>query len=558
MSIQLSRRIGWVAAIVLIPAALGLCGSAVQAQQAEASGDLEISRWDEPGMIASPVAITFDDAGRAYVTRTVRRRNSALPIRGHPEWMGDDLALETVADRRVHHKRKLDPSRSDENQWLSDHNGDGSHDWRDLTVQSDRIYRLADTDGDGKADEAKRFAAGFNSEVAGVAAGVLAHDGSIYATVVPHFWKLTDKDGDGAADERTSLVGGFGVHMGFSGHNMHGPRMGPDGRIYWSIGDIGASVEAGGRRWHYPHEGAVFRCEPDGSNFEVFATGLRNPQELAFDDHGYLFTVDNDSDRSGDAERIVHVVQGGDSGWRIHWQYDFSADYFLWVEEGLNRPDFDEQPAYVVPPVAFYSDGPAGFTRNPGTALSERWRDHFFLAEFTGSAAGSKVSAFTLEPEGASFRLDSATTVAQGILPTGLAFGPGGALYAADWIEGWVPHEDGRVWKIDAPKAAGSEMRAETRRLLAEGMGERSVERLSELLGHADQRVRMAAQFELVKRGEEGAEALLAAAGDRSRDRLARLHGVWGVGQLGREEAAAVEPLVRLLRTRIPTCGPRR
>ena len=49
-------------------------------------------------------------------------------------------------------------------------------------------------------------------------------------------WAVTG----GVADVREILVTGFGLHFAYAGHDMHGLTVGPDGRIYWSIGDKGA------------------------------------------------------------------------------------------------------------------------------------------------------------------------------------------------------------------------------------------------------------------------------------------------------------------------------
>ncbi len=43
---------------------------------------------------------------------------------------------------------------------------------------------------------------------------------------------------------------------------------------------------AEGTELPYTDQGAVFRFDPDGGNFEVIHAGLRNPKEVAFDRFG--------------------------------------------------------------------------------------------------------------------------------------------------------------------------------------------------------------------------------------------------------------------------------
>ena len=179
------------------------------------------------------------------------------------------------------------------------------------------------------------------------------------------------------------------------------------------------------------------RINPDGTDFEVFAHGLRNPQEIAFDKYGNLISVDNDGDHQGERERYVHILEGSDTGWRIHWQFgkynDPQNSYKIWMDEKLYLPQFPGRPAYALPPLGLSPNGPAGLAYNPGTALNEEWEDYFFASYFTGSIANSKIEAFKLSPKGASFQLKDEQFVMNGIQSTGVNFGPDGSLYMADW-----------------------------------------------------------------------------------------------------------------------------
>ena len=104
----------------------------------------------------------------------------------------------------------------------------------------------------------------------------------------------------------------------------------------------------------------MFRCDPDGKNLEVVARGLRNPQELAFDEFGNLFADDNNCDK-GDHARLVYVVEGGDSGWNMAYQ-TIPPPYLVgpWHAERMWHLPHAGQPAWIVPPVGKLGAGPSG------------------------------------------------------------------------------------------------------------------------------------------------------------------------------------------------------
>ncbi|MBK7878677.1 MAG: HEAT repeat domain-containing protein [Planctomycetes bacterium] len=469
---------------------------------------------------ANPVAFWPANDGAFYVAETFRHHQGVTDIRDHMDWLDDDLAAKTVADRVAYFKKQLGERFSE------------------MEVAYDRVSLLRDTDGDGVVDRSTPFSTAFTGAAAGIAAGVLEHRGDVFVTSIPSLWRLRDTNHDDVADATEELATGFGVHVALLGHDMHGLVIGPDERLYFSIGDRGFDVKTKDAEFHHAHCGAVLRCELDGSKLEVFATGLRNPQELAFDDFGNLFTGDNNSD-GGDKARLVHVVEGGDSGWRQSYQWITEpALRGPWNEEKLWHPHHAGQAAYLVPPIANFADGPSGLTIDPGTGCPERWRGRLFLCDFRGDAATSGVHAIELEPKNATFGLKGSEHVIWKVLATDADFGPDGALYVTDWTQGWSQPGKGRLYRVYDPAARDAEAARTTRELLKNGVATKSVAELSALLAFPDRRVRLAAQFELGARGEQGRTALEAVA-KRGTDLRARLHGVWGLGVAARRQSGA-------------------
>lgn len=515
---------------------------------------LQISLWASDSLAPDPVAMSIDDFGKVYLTRTNRQKSSEFDIRGHRDWMTASISFQTVEDRKAFLHKTFAPELSKKNEWLKDRNEDGSHDWRDLAVEKDEVWRLEDTNKDGIADISTRIINDFSTEVTDVAGGLLVRKNDMFVGIAPDLWRFEDKNGDGIYDKKTSISTGYQVHIGFSGHGMSGITEGPDGRIYWNIGDIGASITAkDGKKHENPNSGFIARSNPDGSDFAIFATGLRNTHEFVFDEYGNLISSDNDGDHPGESERLVHVVEGSDAGWRTNWQYGKYTDpknnkYHVWMDEKLYIPRWDGQAAYIIPPIMNYHNGPAGMVYNPGTALGSEWKNKFFLVEFVGNPSRSHIWSFGLKPKGASFELNGETDVVSGILPTGIKFGPDGALYAADWINGWGTKDYGRVWKLDVTKDKNNlaAERLETQRLMTLNYTTQTEDNLYTLLFYSDMRIRQKAQFELVNRGKKGAPLLVKSLLQRD-NQLARIHGIWGLGQLARQNQSYAAALLALL-----------
>jgi quinoprotein glucose dehydrogenase len=478
--------------------------------------------------IKSPTALTFDEQGNIYVAETHRFRYGVEDDRNNLFWYLDDLQAKTTGDRRkLHEKWEAKLSK------------------KAMTAETEVIRRFSDTTGDGKLDESKVFSDGYNDVLDGTGAGVFYYDGALYFACIPKIYKLRDTDNDGVADEKEVVEEGFGVRISLSGHDLNGFTLGPDGRIYGTIGDRGYSlVTKEGKEYRYPNEGAFFRFEPDGTGFEIIHTGLRNPKEIAFNEFGDAFTVDNNSDQ-GDKARIVYLVEGGESGWQMENQtmHTFHRQIGLeerppnrWMDEKMWEMKNDIQPAYILPPSALLTAGPSGLTYHPGSGFLESELGRFLICDYKGAAATSGIWSFKMEPDGAGMKMTDARQFNWGVAATDVEYSFDGRVFVTDFVSGWKTHEEGRLLSLNA----GDNMylpdeTKDAAKVISEGFDQRSSAELAKLLSHADSRVRLRAQIALTRKAD-AVPVFEKAAG--SQNRIERIHGIWGLGIVARRGSA--------------------
>jgi putative membrane-bound dehydrogenase-like protein len=252
----------------------------------------------------------------------------------------------------------------------------------------------------------------------------------------------TDTDGDLKCDETKQLVRletkGDYPHNGLAGFafdalgNMFfgfGENLGAD---YQIIGSDGTTLSGGGEG------GNIYRCQPDGSKLERWATGFWNPHASCFDAFGRMFTVDNDPD-SRPPCRLLHIIPGGDYGYRFRNGRKGTHPFTSWNGEIPGTLPMvsgtGEAPSGIV---CYESDGfPEDYL---GTLLVGSWGDH-------------RIDKFVLKPRGASFESFPQPVIKGGanFRPVGLALAPDGSLYVTDWVlKDYKLHGKGRVWRVSA------------------------------------------------------------------------------------------------------------
>jgi putative membrane-bound dehydrogenase-like protein len=244
-----------------------------------------------------------------------------------------------------------------------------------LKKQLGKITLLEDTDGDGVFDKATTFVDDLTFPT-----GVLWHDGAVYATSHPNLWRFPEI-APGKAGKREVLVSRFNFNG--NGCDIHGPFLGPDGRLYWTDGRHGYQVKTREGKTLEGFASRIWRCRPDGRDIERIAGGgFDNPVELAFLPTGEVIgTMDQ-----GPGDALLHYVEGG----------VYPMDHRCVKEFSRTGPMLGAVRQYgAALPVAL-----CGLCRYRSTAFGDDYRDCLLSAQFNVH----RIERHTLVRDGSTYR----------------------------------------------------------------------------------------------------------------------------------------------------------
>jgi glucose/arabinose dehydrogenase len=285
-----------------------------------------------------------------------------------------------------------------------------------VTSQDGNVYLLEDKDQDGRADSRSTFATGYTFPV-----GVVIHrpTGDIYVSYQSAITILKDTDGDGRADEKKIFID----HLPTGKHQNDNLKFGPDGKLYVGLGSTCDACEDSDSR-----SASILRFDITTGESEVFATGMRNPYDLAFQpDTGELFATENGRDDLGmdsPFEELNHIVQGGDYGYPNCWNEQ--------DQSGCENS---------IPAIAFFESHSSadGLDFYNGKAFPTKYRGNAFVSIF-GSWLKPNVQTgiqrVVLSGSGEDEKGEASWFVRfpPGSMPLPLLFGPDEALYVGDYI----------------------------------------------------------------------------------------------------------------------------
>jgi glucose/arabinose dehydrogenase len=230
-----------------------------------------------------------------------------------------------------------------------------------------RVYAVVDKDGDQKADRVLVIAEGLASP-----SGIAFRNGSLYVAEISRVIRFDDIESR-LENPPAPVV----VNDTLPKETHHGWKFiafGPDGLLYVPVGVPCNICE----RTDDPRFGTILRMKPDGTDLEIFASGVRNT--VGFDWHPVtreLWFTENGRDNSGDDVPPDELNRAPGKGMHFGFPYCHGGD-FPDPEFGAKRKcsEFEPPAQKLGPHVAA-----VGMRFYTGKMFPAEYRNQIFMAE---------------------------------------------------------------------------------------------------------------------------------------------------------------------------------
>jgi glucose/arabinose dehydrogenase len=162
-----------------------------------------------------------------------------------------------------------------------------SHDRLFIASRNGVVSVVEDSDGDGVGDRVDVY-----GQKEGMALGLaLTENGrTLFVAGGGSVVRLDDEDADCDVDRTSPIIDGQPSFV-YDAHSNNGIAIGPDGLLYLTLGGLSDHGPV-----DHPLAGAVLTANLDGTDLKVYASGLRNPYDLAFRADGSIVATDNGPD----------------------------------------------------------------------------------------------------------------------------------------------------------------------------------------------------------------------------------------------------------------------
>ncbi|WP_339696601.1 sorbosone dehydrogenase family protein [uncultured Roseivirga sp.] len=231
------------------------------------------------------------------------------------------------------------------------------------------VYALSDTDGDMVVDKTYKWASKTGTDW-NSPNGVAYHNGDLYVAEINRILRFPDIINN-LDDPKQEVI--FEDYPTDGHHGWKFIAFGPDGKLYVPVGAPCNVCESDKEVY-----ASITRMNPDGSNMEIYAKGVRNTVGFAWDPKTEkMWFTDNGRDMMGDDIPACELNYAPEKGMNFGFPY--------WHQGDIPDPDFGDkfprtnftEPKYKFEP----HSAPLGLRFYQGDMFPAKYKNNIIVAQ---------------------------------------------------------------------------------------------------------------------------------------------------------------------------------